>query len=48
MIERLCARGVLEPVKQVDFGIMVETPVACWIIEELCQEGISFVSVPTI
>jgi len=37
----------IEPVKQVDFGIMVETPAACWIIEELCQEGISFVSFGT-
>jgi len=37
----------LEPVKQIDFGIMVETPAACWIIEELCQEGISFVSFGT-
>ncbi len=37
----------LEPVKKIDFGIMVETPAACWIIEELCQEGISFVSFGT-
>ncbi|MFH0701864.1 MAG: phosphoenolpyruvate synthase [Candidatus Woesearchaeota archaeon] len=37
----------LEPVKQVDFGIMVETPAACWIIEDLCKEGISFVSFGT-
>jgi pyruvate,water dikinase len=37
----------IEPVKQIDFGIMVETPAACWIIEELCQEGISFVSFGT-
>jgi pyruvate,water dikinase len=37
----------LEPCKQVDFGIMVETPAACWIIEELCKEGISFVSFGT-
>ncbi|MFA6461492.1 MAG: phosphoenolpyruvate synthase [Candidatus Woesearchaeota archaeon] len=37
----------LEPVTQIDFGIMVETPAACWIIEELCQEGISFVSFGT-
>ena len=26
---------------------MVETPAACWIIEELCREGISFVSFGT-
>lgn len=37
----------LEPCRQVDFGIMVETPAACWIIEELCKEGISFVSFGT-
>ncbi|MBI4983735.1 phosphoenolpyruvate synthase, partial [Candidatus Woesearchaeota archaeon] len=37
----------LEPCKQVDFGVMVETPAACWIIEELCKEGISFVSFGT-
>ncbi len=37
----------LEPCREVDFGIMVETPAACWIIEELCREGISFVSFGT-
>jgi len=37
----------LEPCQDVDFGIMVETPAACWIIEELCKEGISFVSFGT-
>ncbi|MBS3123865.1 phosphoenolpyruvate synthase [Candidatus Woesearchaeota archaeon] len=37
----------LEPVKNIDFGIMVETPASCWIIEELCKEGISFVSFGT-
>ena len=37
----------LEPVKAVQFGIMVETPASCWIIEELCKEGISFVSFGT-
>ena len=37
----------LEPLKDVDFGIMVETPAACWIIEELCKEGITFVSFGT-
>lgn len=37
----------LEPVKAIDFGIMVETPASCWIIEELCKEGISFVSFGT-
>jgi len=37
----------LEPTKDVDFGVMVETPASCWIIEELCKEGISFVSFGT-
>ncbi len=37
----------LEPGRDVEFGIMVETPAACWIIEELCREGISFVSFGT-
>jgi len=37
----------LEPCKEIDFGIMVETPAACWIIEDICKEGISFVSFGT-
>jgi pyruvate, water dikinase len=37
----------LEPCKDVDFGVMIETPAACWIIEDLCKEGISFVSFGT-
>lgn len=37
----------LEPQKDVEFGVMVETPAACWIIEELCKEGIDFVSFGT-
>lgn len=37
----------LEPVEEIDFGVMVETPAACWIIEDLCREGISFVSFGT-
>ncbi len=37
----------LEPCKDIDFGVMIETPAACWIIEELCREGISFVSFGT-
>ncbi len=41
-------RGVgLEPCSSIEFGVMVETPAACWIIEELCREGISFVSFGT-
>ncbi len=37
----------LEPCKAVEFGIMIETPAACWIMEDLCKEGISFVSFGT-
>ncbi len=37
----------LEPCKAIDFGVMIETPASCWIIEELCKEGISFVSFGT-
>ena len=37
----------LEPLVDVAFGVMVETPAACWIIEDLCKEGISFISFGT-
>jgi pyruvate, water dikinase len=37
----------LEPCRDIDFGVMVETPASCWIMEELCHEGISFVSFGT-
>ncbi|UCD20701.1 MAG: phosphoenolpyruvate synthase [archaeon] len=37
----------LEPVKDVDFGVMIETPASCMIIDELCKEGISFISFGT-
>jgi pyruvate, water dikinase len=37
----------LEPCKDIDFGVMIETPASCWIIEELCKEGIDFVSFGT-
>lgn len=37
----------LEPCKDVEFGVMLETPAACLIIEDLCLEGISFVSFGT-
>jgi pyruvate, water dikinase len=37
----------LEPCKDLDFGVMIETPASCWIIEDLCKEGISFVSFGT-
>lgn len=37
----------IEPVKDIPFGVMIETPAACWIINGLCKEGISFVSFGT-
>ncbi len=37
----------LEPCKEIDFGVMIETPAACWVIEDLCKEGTSFVSFGT-
>lgn len=36
-----------EPCKDIEFGVMVETPASVQIIEEICQEGISFVSFGT-
>lgn len=37
----------IEPVKDIAFGIMIETPAAVQMIEELCKEGISFISLGT-
>lgn len=37
----------LEPGKDIEFGVMIETPASCWIIEELCKEGIDFISFGT-
>jgi len=37
----------LIPLKDIEFGIMIETPASVQIIEELCKEGISFVSFGT-
>ena len=37
----------LEPLREVEFGVMIETPASCMIIEELCKEGISFISFGT-
>jgi len=36
-----------EPCKDIEFGIMVETPAAVQIIDEICREGINFVSFGT-
>ncbi len=37
----------LEPVEDIEFGVMIETPASCWIIDELIKEGISFISFGT-
>jgi len=37
----------LEPSKDIQFGVMIETPASVWIIEELCKEGIDFISFGT-
>lgn len=37
----------LKPCEDVAFGVMVETPAACWIIEDICKEGINFISFGT-
>ncbi len=37
----------LEPQKDIEFGIMVETPAAVQVIREICEEGIDFISFGT-
>jgi pyruvate,water dikinase len=37
----------VEPVKDIPFGVMIETPASCWVIEKICKEGISFASFGT-
>ncbi len=37
----------LEPQENIDFGVMVETPASVQIIEDICEEGIDFVSFGT-
>jgi len=37
----------LEPCEDVQFGVMIETPASCWIIDEICKEGICFISFGT-
>ena len=37
----------LEPCEDIQFGVMIETPASCWVIDELCKEGICFVSFGT-
>ncbi|MCX6712011.1 MAG: phosphoenolpyruvate synthase [Candidatus Woesearchaeota archaeon] len=35
----------LEPLEEIEFGIMIETPAAVQIIKEICEEGIDFISI---
>ncbi len=37
----------LEPLEEIEFGVMVETPASVQIIEEICQEKIDFISFGT-
>lgn len=37
----------LEPLENIEFGVMIETPGAVHIIEEICKEGIDFISFGT-
>lgn len=37
----------MEPSQDIKFGVMIETPASCWIIEDICREGIDFVSFGT-
>ncbi|MEK6952917.1 MAG: phosphoenolpyruvate synthase, partial [Nanoarchaeota archaeon] len=34
----------LEPLEEIEFGVMVETPAAVQVIDEICKEGIDFIS----
>jgi len=45
--KQLCREVGLEPGINVEFGVMIETPASCMIIEELCAEGIDFISFGT-
>jgi len=45
--KEICRSVGLEPHKDLDFGVMVETPAAALIIDELIEEGIDFISFGT-
>ncbi len=45
--KEICRLAGLEPRKDVEFGVMIETPGSCMIIEDLCNEGIDFISFGT-
>lgn len=37
----------MEPMENIEFGVMIETPASVQIIEEICKEGVDFVSFGT-
>ncbi|MFH1823182.1 MAG: phosphoenolpyruvate synthase [archaeon] len=37
----------LDPITKIEFGVMIETPASCLIIDELGKEGLSFISFGT-
>ena len=45
--KRIMREVGLEPQKDIEFGIMVETPAAALLIEDFCKEGIDFASMGT-
>ncbi len=45
--KEICRKVGLEPRKDVEFGVMIETPASCMKIEEFCKEGIDFISFGT-
>ncbi|MBD3262995.1 phosphoenolpyruvate synthase, partial [Candidatus Woesearchaeota archaeon] len=45
--KELCKEVGLEPRRDIEFGVMIETPAASLIINDLCDEGIDFISLGT-
>ncbi|MDO8647910.1 MAG: phosphoenolpyruvate synthase [Candidatus Diapherotrites archaeon] len=45
--KKLATELGLKPLKEVEFGVMVETPASVWIIDDLINDGISFISFGT-
>ncbi|MFH0936138.1 MAG: phosphoenolpyruvate synthase [Candidatus Woesearchaeota archaeon] len=35
----------LEPLEEIEFGVMIETPASIQLIKEICEEGIDFISI---
>ncbi len=45
--KRMLKEAGFRPLEDIEFGVMVETPAAVQIAEEMCKEGISFISFGT-